>query len=295
TQAIDPNGENYARFNFADWDRNAIPEPYCIVGGVVVAVDGGTVPQVLSPSEPNRAVVQAALSRDQRRAALVTSDHRLRLRQAGENGGAPTFSDVRLSGQRWSRPAFLPLDSRRVLVVVDGVLYAVTWPGAVSTVATQVTAFAVGPDGYRIAVVSGAGVGMGVLRETGDRLSLSPLRPLDAGLRDITGVAWVTVDRVIVAGRTPGGYGLTGVSVDGPIMNTWDNTLNSPIASVVAYAKRPTEGSGPGRVMVQTDKGEAYRVFVKSNGPLTTQDRSPLPSPSGSAPPVTKPPPTAPF
>jgi hypothetical protein len=139
-------------------------------------------------------------------------------------------------------------------------------------------------------------VGVSVVRATDDRLSIGTLRPLDAGRRDVTGVAWNRLDRVIVAGRALEAYGLSEVSVDGAILTSWTSTFKSPIASVVAYPKLPSQVVGSGPVMVQTDDGEAFRAFPSGTPlPLTTQDPSPRPSPSGSAPPVQKPPPTAPF
>jgi hypothetical protein len=179
-------------------------------------------------------------------------------------------------------------------VVVDGTLYTVTRSGVVSSVTENVSAFAVSPDGYRIALVTKGGVAVGALRDTGDRLSVGSLRPLNAGRIDVTGVAWTRLDRVIVAGRTPEGYGLAEVSVDSALLTAWNSTFKQPIASVVAYAKPPSQVAGSGPVMVQTDNGEAFRVFASSNpSPLTT--REPSPRPAQSSVPVAKPPPTAPF
>lgn len=297
-QQVDGSGDAYLAANPADRStRDLDAEPFCVVGGMVEAVDPGyALPPVLAAPEPGRVVVQAAVSRDKRYAAFVTADHRLRLGRTGQTGqtGVVSFADAGLTGARWSRPAFLP-SGKRVLVVVNDTLYAVAGSGAVSTVTEGVMAFAVSPDGYRIALVSkGGGVAVGALRDTGDRLSVGSLRPLDAGRDKVTGVAWTRLDRVIVAGQAPEGYGLVEISVDSAIRTTWSSTFKQPIASVVAYPKLPSQVAGSGPVMVQTDNGEAFRVFAISNpSPLTTRDSTPRPAPSG--PSVVKPPPTAPF
>ena len=294
-QQVDGSGDAYLSANPADrGTRDLNAELFCVVGGQIEAVDPEyALPPVLAAPEPGRVVVQAAVSRDKHYAAFVTAEHRLRLGQAGRTD-LVSFIDVGLTGAKWSRPAFLP-SGRRVLVAIDGTLYAVSASGRVSTVTEGVTAFAVSPDGYRIALVGkGGGVAVGALRDNGDRLSVGGLRPLDAGRDNVTGVAWTRLDRVIVAGQAPEGYGLAEVSVDSAIRTTWSSTFKRPIALVVAYPKLPSQMAGSGPVMVQTDNGEAFRVFASSNpSPLTTRESTSRPVPTG--PPVVKPPPTAPF
>ena len=294
-QQVDGSAGPYLADNPADeTTRDADAQPFCLVGGVVYPVEPGyAVPPVLSGS--GRYVVQAALSRDRQQGALVSSDRRLMLGLATK-GATVSYTDAGLAGQRWSRPAFLP-SGRRVLVVVDGTLYAVAGAAAVSTVAENVAAFAVSPDGYRIALVSRGALGVGALRDTGDRLTVGNLRPLDPGLTEVSGVAWTRLDRVIVSGRSPESYGLAEVSVDGAMLTPWSSsTFNRPIASVVAYPKLPSQLPGAGPVLVQTDNGEAFRVFASSKpSSLDTQDPNPHPSPSPSGTHTVTPPPTAPF
>jgi lipoprotein LpqB-like beta-propeller protein len=302
-QQVDGSAAPYEADNPADSEsRDLDPQPFCVVGGQVNPVDGGyAVPPVLAGV--NRYVLRAAVSRDRLQAALVCSDLRMWLGVATKAGGV-SYTDSGLGGGKWSRPQYLP-SGKRVLVAVDGTLRAVTGPGAYSTVMASVTAFSVSPDGYRIAFVSGGELSVGGLRDAGERLSVTNPRPLDPGLKEVTGVAWTRMDRLIVSGlRSDGLYGLAEISIDGAILIPWTgSTFKSRIASVVAYPKLPSQLPGSGPVLVQTvgasgnlDAGEAFRVFASSQAkPLDTQAPSPQPSPSPSGVPVTKPPPTAPF
>jgi hypothetical protein len=296
-QQVDGTAAPYIADNPADAAyRDVEARPFCVVGGQVYPVEAGYgVPSVLA--NVARPVVQAAVSRDRQQSALVCGDKnakRLWLGQGNKAGGA-SYTDSGLTGQSWSRPAFLP-SGRRILVIVDGTLYAVT-AGVASPVEYDVRAFSVAPDGYRIALVRGDGAGavlqVGALRDTGDRLAATSLRPLDPGLTGLRAVAWTRLDRVLVSGHTPEGDRLAEVTIDGAIQTAWTGRPFKDVVSwVVAYPTLPSQLAGSGPVLVQTNKGEAFRVFANSDPvPLVVQSPSPRPSQSTVVPPA----PTAPF
>ncbi len=271
---------------------------FCVTGNAVQALDGSLPPVVAKP-EYNRDVLMAALSRDKRQVALLSTQKRLMLGRTDEKG-LTSYLPVELTGKVWSRPAWLP-SGQRLLVAVDGRLLAVAPNGVVSApLAGDVRAFAVAPDGYRIALVLPGGLAVGALRDDGDQPGVSgTLRWLDPGLSDLSGVAWSRLDRLVVAGRTGANqWRLAEVSIDNAIRVVWNANFFLPIVSVVAYPRLPSETPGPGQMMVQTQDGAVFRVFVSASSaatsqPLTAKD---LPSPSPSAPVGNPPPnPTAPF
>src|SRR5207302_7768165 len=134
------------------------------------------------------------------------------------------YQTIDLAGGDWSRPAWLPL-TKRLLVAVDGGLVAVSGSGAASApLLTGVSAFAISPDGYRLAVVRRGALEVYPLRDDGDQPTLGTTSPrvLDAGLADLTAVAWSRLDRLVVAGRSGAQYRLAEVTVDGAISTVWE-------------------------------------------------------------------------
>jgi hypothetical protein len=297
-QQVPGDGELYRRVNPADERRPVDPQAFCVTDRVVQAVDG-TLPAVLARSDYNRDVAKAALNRERTGAALVTVQGRLVLGRADDRGMVSS-QEVDLRGQDWSRPVWLPL-SRKLLIVVDGALLAVTASGAVSSpVAQGVKAFAVAPDGYRIGLVRQGVLQVASLHDDGDQQSLGDNpRPLDTGLSNLSAVAWSRMDRLVVAGRNEANeWRLAEITIDGAIRDVWNASFVRPIVSVVAYPKPPSQSPGPGAVMVQTEDTNAFRVFANASSspaqpePLTVP--GPTPSPSGGTA-RNKPVPTAPF
>jgi hypothetical protein len=270
----------YKRVNQADdVTRDPDPQAFLVVGSTVQALEGSP-PPVLNQPEYNKNVQWAALSRNGDAAALVTTGKQLLVGRA--DNGIVSYQPVKLTGNEWSRPAWLP--SKRLLLVVDGVLLAVSGPGATpAPVLTDVSAFAIAPDGYRLAVIRRGALLVCPLRDDGDQPSVNTgsARQLDAGLADLTGVAWSRLDRLVVAGREGTQYRLAEVTIDGAISTVWANTnFRDPINSVCAYAKLPSQPPGPGAVLVQA-KDTSYRVFASSSSPVPLTPREPSPGPSG--------------
>jgi hypothetical protein len=293
-QQVDGAGTGYVADNPADAAyRSSDSEAFCVAGGVVTGVDPSSqVPAVLGASAHNQGVAKAALSRDKSQVAIVGTDRQMWLGRLRDTDARAAYVQAPLAGADWSRPAWLP-NTNRVLVIVDSTLYTVNTSGGTTAVTTGVSAFSVAPDGYRIALVSGGVVSVAALRDDGDRLSIGTQRPLDPGLRNPSGVAWVRLDRLVVAGRADeGGWGLAEVSIDGAIVVPWGRPFTSEIVSVVGYPPLPSRAQqGTGPVMVQTKDGQAYRAFPTNAFALPAREPSPSPS-SGTAGQVT---PTAPF
>jgi hypothetical protein len=271
----------YKRTNPADdVTRDADPQAFCVVGGVVQPLDG-PLPAVLAKPEYNKTVRSAALSRNADAAALVTTGNKLLVGRIDK--GTVTYQTINLTGGDWKRPVWLPL-TKRLLVAVDGALVAVSGSGAVSApLLTEVSAFAISPDGYRLAVIRRGTLVVYPLRDDGDPLTFgtSQQRTLDAGLLDLTVVAWSRLDRLVVAGRSGAQYRLAEVTVDGAISTVWENTnFGNPIVSVSAYAKLPSQPPGPWAVLVQTQDDTSYRVFASSSSPDQLVPHEPSPSPS---------------
>jgi Lipoprotein LpqB beta-propeller domain/Sporulation and spore germination len=271
-QQVDGTSDQYLTANLADQsNRGRDAEPFCVVGGSVAGVDPPyPVPQVLGSPDYNKNVASAALTRDKRQVALVTNDKRLWLGRLDGAGRAP-YEQADLTGQQWSRPAWLPNRSR-VLVIVDGTLYAVDPGGVSNPVLHDVSAFSVAPDGYRIAFVSGSDVTVAALRDNSNRLTLGTPRQLNPGLKEVSGVAWTRLDRVLVAWHATDGWSLAEMTIDGAIIEPWTVRINNPIASVVAYPRLPSQPSGSGQVMVQTSNGLSYRAFQGGVAALTQRE-----------------------
>jgi len=275
--------------------RTADAQPFCVTGGAVTALDG-TLPAIVAKPEYNRDVWLAALSRDKRSAALLSTGKRLTIGRV-DNTGTITYRPVDLTGRIWSRPSWLL--SPRLLVAVDGALVTISPTGVVSgPLLTGVTAFAVAPDGYRIALVINNDLAVAALRDDGDQLTVSNQRTLDTGLSELSSVAWSRLERMVVAGKAGSNqWRLAEVTIDGAVRAVWNTTFFNPIVSVVAYPRLPSDAPGPGQIMVQTQENAVFRVFVGTASatyqPLSVKP-TPEPSPSGAAN-GPRPPLTAPF
>ncbi len=280
--------DRYRQANLADASsgRADTPQGFYVVDRTVQP-QAGAPPRVLTDPDVNKDVVSAALSRDGQAAAIVTTANRLVIGRTDK--GSPSVQSVdELRGTHWSRPVWLP-SSRRLLVAVDGALYAVSAAGEVTAqlIPSGVSAFGVSPDGFRIALIQNGGLQVAALdQHTGDQPSVGNARPLDPGLTGPSAVAWSRVDRVVVAGIGPNRqWQLAEIGVDGAIRDLWQAIYGYPIESVVAYAKLPTQVSSPGPVMLQTADKIAFRAYVNSQPDQLLPPDAPSsgPSPSGAA------------
>jgi hypothetical protein len=288
-QHVDGSSDAYLAMNLASRVyRSTDAEQFCVVAGVVRPVNNpGNLPPVLNSPDFNKGVASAALTRDKSLVALVRGNQ-LWLGQAGKAGGPATYAPVALGGRVWSRPAFLPErppDASRVLVAVDNQLYLVNLDRSATVVtpswANGVSAFAIAPDGHRIALIdASSGAWVAPLEDDGNALTVASPRRINPGLTGSKGIAWTRLDRVIVSGRGPDGWGLTEVTIDGVLQSSWTTKFNKEIEMVVAYPTVPSPASGT--AMVQTSNGQAAVVYPKDYSPLQLTG-TPLPAPSGGA------------
>ena len=289
----------FRHWNLADQERERDDTKYCIAGGMVRPLDDPTnIPAILNDSI-NNGVVLAALRPDLRAAALVKNDGHLHVGGAAQGPANLTAAAVPgqppLSGplESWTRPVYLPSNNNRVLVGVNGLLYLVGTDGQAVQLQTPtslpaVSAFALAPDGRRIAVISGGVPFVYSLKVNGDEISFggSP-RQIDAEVTACTGIAWIRLDKVVIAGRRgPGTYQIVESTIDGAIQRDFGSQFATEIRSIVALPPIAWNSTGGSQVaLVQTARSgdNGLQVFAgsASNSPIGfTSIATPSPSPS---------------
>lgn len=255
-------------------------------------------------AEANSRVVRAALVRleDDYVAALVRrSGGRQRLWVGWRHpDGGVSFRAVGDAFTSMGRPQWLPGRAGQVgLIVADGRLYRferdaggltpVNVPGA------GVTAMAVAPDGHRIALLAGGR--LRVAPVTGDQnelQALGPMRDLPTMLTRLAGVGWSQQDRLVVAGRLPGGQtGFTEVTADGAMEDQRGGEIgNTKVSQLVAFVDNPEVSGNVAMVLYEADS-RAYQLSGSVVEQISAADVAP--DPKATAPPPADQPPTAPF
>ncbi len=277
------------------------PVPYFIVAG---QVRQGTFPYDIPPlfakvNDPS--LVSAGASRDLRLGAVVKSQkgNRFRLQvgqlPAGDSGQGADFADVALetTGATMSRPVWLNLASPRLLVAADGALFSVSPGGQWAKVpidggfSFQVSAFAVAPDGRRIALVSDRRPAVAALTFTTDTVVVGTPRFIDAGgLTELTAVAWSRVHCLALAGRPgPDSYGLVEVTLDGAVAASLSTGLfDRRVTQLAACPPLPSRTMGlPGPIVVQTES-TALQVQGGNAEQMTYQPATPATPAPGTTP-----------
>ncbi|GAA2386627.1 LpqB family beta-propeller domain-containing protein [Dactylosporangium salmoneum] len=265
---------------------NPVPERFCVTNGSVRAV---VVPQegetpLFTPGGANVQVVSAAINRQLNRAALVRqvgkAEQSLVVSAPGPVANPPVYHDTNLQRlPHLSRPAWMTYPVQRLLVS-DG---QHLWAGTDSTSTTlekvttgglptsqAITAFAVAPEGHRIALIAGGTVMVASLQLTSDsKLTMGQLRPIATSLGDNQGVAWLTETMLVVGGKpstpqpnssgiTPAPYSVVGITMDGADetpLPTGSRPASQPeVNAVVARFNSPLE--------TQTRKWDNMPIFV---------------------------------
>jgi hypothetical protein len=206
-------------------------------------------------------------------AALVTSVNGVEQlwvsrAKAGQKAKYVKIKHLPTSG--FLRPVWLDQPGNGLAVVVGGNLYLVTSSGAVREVAVPnvgaITAFSIGSDGYRIALVADGKAWIGLLAVSSQAFVTVPtVINLASSLRSVTAIAWSSISQVIVAGPGAPGTESDGqaivleVNTDGnspTIINSYGSTTITQLAS---YPTPPPPGdrdsTSLGPVMLQTTTG----------------------------------------
>lgn len=256
-------------------DLPSSPERFAVQNGQVrpLAVPGTEAPagSAVLESEFNVKVLRAALARreDDYAAALVRRvGGRLQL-WVGWRGsdGAVVYRPVGPTYATMGRPQWLPGRAGQVgMVVADGRLFRFERDtGGLTAINAPIgiSAMAIAPDGHRIALVVNGRIQ--VAPTTGDQneqQSVGPTaRVLPTVLTQPAGVGWSRQDRLVAAGRLPGGQtGFLELSVDGAIEEQGVEIGNARVAQLVAYPDNPERSANLGVALYEADN-RAYQLF----------------------------------
>jgi hypothetical protein len=251
---------------------------FCLVGGQVRRLEstqggGPPAPAPVVPETANRQVVRAAL-------AVVGGQNLVALFRAGRDnrvaldlGAAPGLVSGVVRTKLTARspasvgqPVWLPGSRDTGLVVVDSKLLrfqagktAVT---GVEGAPDEVSAFAIPPDGRRIAYVSGGRLWVAPLLRSDGRLAVGDGVQMPTTMADLTAVGWSQQDWLVVAGRDAVGYGFEDISVDGAVRGLPRNaSLTGPVTHMVASTDDPFDAAGVGQVLYEGLGDRAYEIF----------------------------------
>jgi len=269
---------DYRKFNRDYLPDNQEPPQFCVTGGQVRQIAGTPVTIPALSGQDNTGVLQAAIASNP---TSVTSPQAVAVVRA-EGGqqrlymGAADQRDVGgvgivrtdLAAPTLSRPVWLVNSGPRVLVTAGGRLYDVIANGRTTQVnkvadADGIAAFALAPDGRRLAYLSQGHIYVAPLLISNDRLAVGPAREVSMAQGDLTdpvGVAWSRENWLVVAGRVNGKTALVEFTVDGALAQSLQlsNLAELTITQVVA---RPVVRPGDDRA-----KPPSRRIMVEANG-----------------------------
>ncbi|MER7275538.1 LpqB family beta-propeller domain-containing protein [Dactylosporangium sp. NPDC000244] len=289
---------------------------YVIVNEAVRSMtlsSGVTENPLFMPGGQNKGVVSAAINRQGSRAALVTKSqtagkseqHLLVYTPDQSVGGTPKYADVGIAAPRLSRPAWISYPVKRLMIADGNQLwvsrteegnkeYDPVELGALSSAA--ITAFAVAPEGRRIAFVSNRQLMVAPLLYDKDsnKFSIGTPQPVTTSLGDSQAVGWLTETTLAVGGKpSPRSVHPIGVGNDGPRYNivavTIDGAQEEPLPAfsrttdaVTDVTELVTRVNRPGFPLdysiVSEANGVAQRMYSTSNDPIPV---TPEPNPAG--------------
>jgi hypothetical protein len=143
--------------------------------------------------------------------------------------------------------------------------------------------FAMAPDGRRIGIISNGQAFVYSLTYAGDDdITFNDgERLINVGFGQCTAIAWLLLERVLVAGTLGDTHRLAEATVDGAIVKVWEPEFTSPIQSLVTLTPAPSAPSENfERVLIQT--GNVGYLVRSSSTPKQAGFASPSPSPSAS-------------
>lgn len=306
-QAQKADSANYDEDNVTLGQAESDPDRFCIVGGTVRSVVG-TPPALFAPDGFNSSVVEAALNRFKNQAALVRRQspnvQQLYISAADTTAaGPPKYVEVPgVSAARLSRPVWISRPVPRLLIAYGSKLYAIT-PSAngdgtstVEPVSTGsqstagLTAFAVPPDGRRIALVIDGAVMVAPLQYDNGKLVIGAYRQLGTTLGDNQAVGWITETTLAVGGKPHAGlptgksYSLVSITIDGteetPLPAAAPTaTSNYEITEMAVRTISPLGAQGAVFIMFESN-GIAHAVYSGEIRPIPIGDTQPSPSTS---------------
>ncbi|MFF5230388.1 LpqB family beta-propeller domain-containing protein [Dactylosporangium sp. NPDC000521] len=315
------NAKDATNFSDGYLDQNAAVVPgepdlerFAVVNGSVrqlPSTSGREAPALFGPSEWNKGVVSATINRARTRAALVRTVGTKQQLFVNAGTGEPKYVEVPgVVGAALSRPVWIDRPEPRFLITNGATLWAVPPPGSGGEAPlpvvvpglngqelTNVSAFAVAPDGRRVALVVGGKAMVAPLRFENGNLMLGEQRAVPTTLGGNNAIGWITETTLAIGGtpnptntRAPGTYSMVWTSVDGTGERTLPLNPDPPAVTVTqlsARANDPTSRS-PEQVFVVLEdmQQQAKAVFADSVGDiLRDSPGDATPSPSASQPP----------
>ncbi len=287
---VDPNYIDRNQSTF----RDKSPTAYAVVGGKVAAIGyvlSGNGAIKLYDKAESLAQPKAFTAPENENvlfgAVRVTPSASTDVAIVKENGGKPElwvnrtneidagkFVRVKMgfTVSSFSRPVWLTQLPGALAVIADGKLYIVSGPkNTVVPVATNVsdmTAFDIGQDGYRIAYVAGGQVYVALLTASGDP-AMTPV-PMMINVRPdvdkVDAVAWSDIYQLVVAGTYgPSGKGYSiETNVDG-IDDGWLTVFTVPqTPQIVSYPPSPLDVSFSAVMLQQPDGAYSGRANLSA-------------------------------
>ncbi|WP_432979682.1 LpqB family beta-propeller domain-containing protein [Dactylosporangium sp. CA-233914] len=304
TQPYNTTTDGFEDDNAAVEASEVSQERYAVAGGEVRTVNipsSGELP-LFAPSDTNKAVVSAALNRSATKAALVRqeSKNEQRLYVSSPDlpvANPPKYVRTDVAGARLSRPAFITYPARR-LMISDGARLLVSTdesgrtfePVAVSSTMSPITAFAVAPEGRRIAFVAGKALMVAPLQldnGTG-KFSIGAPQEITTTLGSNQAVAWLTETALAVGGKpspVPAhgepAYSLVAITIDGaeerPLPLAPKAASQFEVSALVAHMNNPLE-SIDYPIMFESN-GVARQLYFNATEPLQPKSAA-APQPS---------------
>jgi hypothetical protein len=264
------------------------PEAFVVVDGQVQPVRSTSDRVQALITDQNFGVVAAAISRNKQSGALVRVEaggrRRLWLGRYDTAVSGARYTATELVAAAMSRPVWLSAATLRVLVAADGRLWDVS-PGGAHPVEMpsigSVTAFAIAPDGRRIALVAGGRAYLAPLLVDAipDRVAIGAAHEVVTGLAAVGGVAFSREDWIVVAGRNGEGHSaLVEVTVDGALVEPLNlaDLAGLNVTAIVGYPQSPTNEI-TGFILLEAGD-QVWKVFSRNVG---RQLPGGGPSPSG--------------
>lgn len=283
------------------------PEKFVVLDGVARQADippTGPVP-LFADGEANTKVVSAAINRLRSKAALVrTVNGKQQLFVSAADTTAPQkYVETSIVGAALSRPRWINRPVQRFLISDGRKLYAVTPPanqgeapkvdvvlGPNDTADTRITAFAVAPDGRRIAIIVDNTTKVAALQVENGRLKLDESKPVDNSLGANRSVGWFSETTLVIGGQADPGppaegrYSLISTSINGtgelPLPANGAETMKTFDVTQLSVRANDPLTSSPQTLIMFESNGLGQVVYNEKPGPVQLTQPGVVASPS---------------